>query len=144
MSINIANQELPTDNMPHGNSEKHLYADKAFFDKIKDNPSDFFTYAEGWLVELQKNSNNLKIRIGGLADTEEKRASIWEKIDAMIDKDEFGFFNKERSSIVLKELEAYIAKREEIEVLQNKADVNRKKCLELQKCVLEKLKAIAK
>ena len=38
MSINISNQELPVDNMPHGNSEKQLYADKVFFDKIKDNP----------------------------------------------------------------------------------------------------------
>lgn len=143
MSINISNQELPVDNMPHGNSEKQLYADKAFFDKIKNNPSEFFTHAEGWLGLLAENGDNLKTRIGGLVDVETKRLAIWEAMDAMIEKDEFGFFNKERSAIVLLELEAYVKQQDEIEELHKVEQEARTKRIELQKRVLLKLKKIA-
>jgi hypothetical protein len=78
-----------------------------------------------------------------LVDTETKRLAIWEAMDAMIEKDEFGFFNKERSAIVLRELEAYVKRQEEIEELHKVEQEARTKRIELQKRVLLKLKKIA-
>ena len=85
----------------------------------------------------------LKTRIGGLVDVETKRLAIWEAMDAMIEKDEFGFFNKERSAIVLLELEAYVKQQDEIEELHKVEQEARTKRIELQKRVLLKLKKIA-
>lgn len=143
MSINTASMDIPQTKVSYGTCEKALATDKKFFDRIKDNPNEFSVHAEGWLKELFGVTEKMGARMEVMCDTEKKQLEVWQGLNALIEKDEFCFFNSERSAIILKELEAYIQKREAVEKLYDVETGYRKKRLALQKEVLLKLKKIA-
>lgn len=137
MSINITNQELPADNLPHGNMEKQCFADKTFCERLQLDVSNIKLYAEVWGEASTENMTKLKIRYESLTSSLEKRLGYWKKIEALLDTDGIGGL---ACDDLAKELEATLPDEEFLHTkLLKHAELNRER-IETQKRILSKIK----
>lgn len=137
MSINIANQELPADNLPHGNMEKQCFADKTFCERLRSDVSNIKLYADVWGKASTENMTKLKIRYESLTTSLEKRLEYWKAIEALLDADDIGGL---ACDDLAKELTTTLPDEEFLHAkLLKHAELNRER-IETQKRILSKIK----
>jgi hypothetical protein len=137
MSINIANQELPADNLPHGNMEKQCFADKTFCQRLQSDASNIKLYAEVWGEASTENMTKLKIRYESLTSSLEKRLEYWKKIETLLDEGGVGGLTCDD---LAKELTTTLADEEFLHAkLLKHVELNRER-IETQKRILSKIK----
>lgn len=138
MSINISNNELPADNLPHGNMEKQCHEDRMFYERVNSDISNIKAYAEMWGEASAKNMEKLKIRYESLTTSLNHRLEYWKAVEALLDKDDV---SRLACDDLAKELETTLVDEEFLhEKLLKHVELNRER-IEAQKRILSKLNA---
>lgn len=138
MSINISNNELPADNLPHGNMEKQCHEDRMFYERVHSDVSNIKTYAGMWGEASTKNMEKLKVRYESLTTSLEHRLEYWKAVEVLLDKT--GAIELAYDDLA-KELETTLVDEEFLhEKLLKHVELNRDR-IEVQKRILSKLNA---